>query len=404
MIPVSKAFKIIDREVTGLGSEQITVENAVGRVLAENIVADMDMPPFDRSQMDGFAVRTEDVADPPVTLGLVGESAAGRGWHERMKRGETVRIMTGAPIPLGADAVQKLELARETGGQGGHAVITIMESVERGKFIVGKGSEIKKGAVLFREGSVISQGMISGIAAFGYSTLEVAKRPAIAILSTGSEIVPIDQIPGRDQIRNSNSLMLKVLCEKAGATTRPMPIAGDDLDKLRSRISKTASDGKADVLVITGGVSVGKYDLTKAALKDLGAEIYFEKVRLKPGKPAVFARLGKMLIFGLPGNPVSSAVTFYLFVRRAIRRMQGANQIDLRSGYARTSSRLKGAAERETYLPIELKISSDATMIAEALKWGGSSDFIGFAKTEALAKIPRGRIYEAGEIVEIVYI
>ncbi|MEP6848721.1 MAG: gephyrin-like molybdotransferase Glp [Acidobacteriota bacterium] len=404
MIPVSKAFNIIDDEVSAIGPERIAVENAVGRVLAENIVADMDMPPFNRSQMDGFAVRAVDVADAPVVLRLVGESAAGRGWHDRMKRGESVRIMTGAPIPLGADTVQKLELALETSSQDANEEITILESVEKGKFIVTKGSEIRKGAVLFQKGSLVSEGMIAGIAAFGYSTLEVAKRPAVAVLSTGSEIVPIDRIPGRDQIRNSNSLMLKALCEQAGASTKLLPISGDHLEKLKARISKAANDDKTDVLVITGGVSVGKYDLTKAALRELEAEIYFERVRLKPGKPAVFARLGKMLIFGLPGNPVSSAVTFYLFVRRAIRRMQGASEIGLRSGYARTSRRLKGAAERETYLPIALKTSNDATLIAEALKWGGSSDFVGFANAEALAKIPRGRIYEESEIVEIVYI
>src|SRR6185369_21073 len=168
--------------------------------------------------------------------------------------------------------------------------------------------------------------------------------------------------PGRDQIRNSNSVMLKVLCEQAGASARSLPIAGDDLEKLTTSISRIANDGKIDVIVITGGVSVGKYDLTKAALKELGAEIFFEKVRLKPGKPAVFAKLVNLLVFGLPGNPISSAVTFYLFVGRALRRMQNATAVELRSGYAVAAGRMKAAAERETYLPVALETSKEGVL------------------------------------------
>jgi molybdenum cofactor synthesis domain-containing protein len=411
MIPVSKAFKIIDREVSEINSESVPTKNAVGRVLAENIVADTDMPPFDRSQMDGFAIRAEDVANVPADLRLVGESAAGRGWHKTLRPGEAVRIMTGAPVPKGANAVQKLELVQETEvpgvfstSQGSSSSVRILESVDTGRFIVKKGSEIKKGEILFKAGAVITEGMITGIAAFGYSTLLVARKPRIAIMSTGSEIVPIDKTPDRDQIRNSNSLMLKVLSELTGASARLLPITGDQLETLKSRVSRSASDGKTDVLVITGGVSVGKYDLTKAALKELGAEIFFEKVRLKPGKPAVFAKLGKMLVFGLPGNPVSSAVTFYLFVRRAIRLMQSANNIELGIGHARSAGRMKGAAERETYLPVQLETSTDGILLAIPLKWGGSSDFVGFAKAEALARVPKGKNYAADEVVEIVYI
>jgi molybdenum cofactor synthesis domain-containing protein len=244
--------------------------------------------------------------------------------------------------------------------------------------------------------------MIAGIAAFGYPKIKVVKRPAVAILSTGSEIVAIDKIPGRDQIRNSNSLMLKVLCERAGASAKMLPIVGDSLGKLKTSISRAA--GKADILVITGGVSVGKYDLTKAALKELGAEIYFERVRLKPGKPAVFARLGNTLVFGLPGNPVSSAVTFYLFVRRAIRRMQNTNQVDLKVGNAIAASRMKGARERETYLPIALDTAENGSLMATPLKFGGSSDFVGFAHAEALAVIPKGNQIEIGAVVKIAFL
>ncbi len=400
MIPISKAFNIIDRETASLGSETIRLEFAVGRVLAENIIADTDMPPFDRSQMDGYAVRSADIAEVPVTLKLVGESAAGRGWHSKLKRGESVRIMTGAPVPEGSDAVQKLELASEPRV----SVVTILEPGEKGKFIVKKGSEIRRGEVLFAAGTPITEGKIAGMAAFGYSKVKVPKKPVVAILSTGTEIVPIDKTPSLDQIRNSNSLMLKVLCEQAGASARSLPIVGDNLGNLKSRISKTATGGKTDILVITGGVSVGKYDLTKAALKALGAEIFFERVRLKPGKPAVFAKLGNMLVFGLPGNPVSSAVTFYLFVRRAIRRMQNARSVDLKSGYASVAGRMKAAAERQTYLPVELETSKTGLLVAKPLKWGGSSDFVGFAMAGGLAVIPSGKSFDEGDVVEIVFL
>jgi molybdopterin molybdotransferase len=399
MIPVSKAFKIIDREIFEVGSETVKIGSSIGRVLAEQIVADIDMPPFDRSQMDGYALRASDTLEVPAELRLAGESAAGSGWHERLKPGEAVRIMTGAPIPAGADAVQKLEVARESKDS-----VTILEPAEKGKFIVKKASEIRKGSVLFPKGTSITSGMISGIAAFGYSRVTVARKPSVAILSTGSEIVAIDKKPGRDQIRNSNSLMLKVLSEQAGASARLLSIVSDDLERLKARIVSAASEVKTDVLIITGGVSVGKYDLTKAALNEVGAEIFFEKVRLKPGKPAVFARMGEMLIFGLPGNPVSSAVTFYLFVRRALRRMQNASDVDLRSGYARTAGRLKGAGERDTYFPVSLKTTADATLNAQPLTWRGSSDFVGFANAEALAILPKGVTYETGDIVKIVYI
>ena len=399
MVPVSKAIKIIYREIISLEVESVAVEKAVGRVLAENIIADSDMPPFDRSQMDGFAIRSTDVRQVPATLKLVGESAAGRGWHKRLGKGEAIRIMTGAPVPEGADAVQKLEVVQEHNG-----LITVLESSEKGKFIVKRGSELRKAAVLFHRGEVITEGIVPGIAAFGYSRIKASVKPLVDILSTGSEIVPIDKIPGRDQIRNSNSVMLKVLCEQAGASARSLPISRDDLTILKSSISKAANDRKTDVLVITGGVSVGKYDLTKEALRELGAEIFFEKVRLKPGKPAVFARLGKLVIFGLPGNPISAAVTFYLFVRRALRRMQNAKTVELRSGYAVSVGRMKAAAERDTYLPVALETSKEGMLRAKPLKWGGSSDFVGFARADAMALILRGETVESGAHVRILFL
>ena len=398
MIPVSKAVKIILRETKGLGTEAVPIARAVGRVLAENVFADTDLPPFDRSQMDGYALKAKDAANAPVNVKIVGESAAGRGWHGKLKSGEAVRIMTGAPVPDGADSIQKIELARES-----DEVVTIEEPTEAGKYIIRKGAEIKKGERLFNVGEVVGRRMIASLAAFGYSKVQVSGKPTVSILGTGTEIVSIDRKPGPDQIRNSNSAMLKVLCEEAGADARILPQSGDDLEQLKSRISK-AVDTKSDLLVMTGGVSVGKYDLTKVALSELGSEIFFEKVRLRPGKPAVFARLGDTLIFGLPGNPVSAAVTFYLFVGTAIRKMQSASRTDLPQGFAVLRSDVRAAKERDTYFPATLDTDKTGMLRATPLRWFGSSDFVGFAKADALIQVPRGGAIASGGVARIAYL
>ena len=398
MIDISKAIQIIARETGSLGPKKVAVSQSVGRVLGEDIIADSDLPPFDRSQMDGFAVIAADTKNAPVTLKIVGESAAGRGWHKTTKRGEAVRIMTGAPIPAGADSVQKVELTNETND----GLVEIRETAEKGRSIVLKGSEIKKGTVVFKAGEIVTENMIATAAAFGYAKVNIAKPPRVAILGTGSEIVEITKKPGRDQIRNSNSVMLDVLCRKFGAETVIHPNAKDKIEELKAAFKRAAKN--ADILVITGGVSVGKYDHTKAALSDLGAEIFFDRVRLRPGKPTVFARLGKTLIFGLPGNPVSAAVTFHLFVRKSILKMQGASATDLGRGFAVLGADAKAARERDTYLPSRLEANKLGQLIAYPLKWQGSSDFIGYARADSLVFVPRGRTLAKGEVAEIAYL
>ena len=306
--------------------------------------------------------------------------------------------MTGAPVPRGADAVQKVELTHETSD----GSMQIQQPVEKSRHIVPQGSEVRKGATVFKSGERITDAMIATLASFGYARVRVAKMPRIAILGTGSEIVEITKKPGRDQIRNSNSIMLDVLARKFGAATTVFPNAKDDISNLRSEISNAVKG--ADVLVITGGVSVGTYDLTKTVLADLGAKIFFEKVRLKPGKPAVFARLGKTLVFGLPGNPVSAAVTFHLFVRKAILALQGASATDLRRGFAVLAADAKAAKERDTYLPARLETNNLGQLLALPLKWQGSSDFIGYAKADSMIFVPRGRQLTKGEVAEMVFL
>lgn len=391
MINVSTALDIIERETPKLAAERVAIEVSIGRVLAEDIVADTDMPPFDRSQMDGYAVKAADTRDVPITLTLVGESAAGRGWRGKLKRGEAVRIMTGAAVPDGSDAVQKLEVAREEGD-----TVTLVESTEIGKFIVPKGKEVKKGKTVLISGERITPSNISIPAAFGYAKVKVAKKPRVAIISTGSEIVDVAKKPGRDQIRNSNSIMLKALCEQAGAVVTVFPNIGDDIADLKFQISDAIRS--ADILITTGGVSVGKYDLTKLALKELGAEIFFERVALKPGKPTVFGRWKKSLVFGLPGNPVSAAVTFYLFVRKSILLMQRARQTDLPSETGVALQGMKAPKERDVFLPASMCIGIPTWQIGVVpLAWHGSSDFISFADADCLVHIKKGHSLGEGD-------
>jgi molybdopterin molybdotransferase len=396
MIEISKALSIVECETPKLGVERIALADGVGRILAERIIADTDLPPFDRSQMDGYAVVARDTEHVPVELQVVGESAAGHGWHKTMKRGEAVRIMTGAPVPDGADAVQRVE---DTSGWDGLSV-TIYKPVTKGTSIVRRGVEVKQGTRIFEIGDSVTKNMVPALASFGYAKVTVGKMPSVSIMSTGSEIVPVTKKPGRDQIRNSNSVMLEVLCRRMGCSTAVLDSPADDLELLRSQISNC----RTEVLVITGGVSAGKYDLTKTALIDLGAEIFFEKVRLKPGKPAVFARLGKMLVFGLPGNPVSAAVTFELFVRKAILLMQGAKETNLRRANAVLAADARAPKDRDAYIPSALSTNKRGELLALPLKSQGSSDFIGFSRAEALISLKHGVEKQKGAVADILFL
>jgi len=398
MISIAEAIKTVLQQTTNFGTESVALVDAVRRILAEDVVADTDLPPFDRAQMDGYAVQAADVADPPARLRIVGESAAGAGWHQEMKAGEAVRIMTGAPVPAGADAVQQVELTREIDSNGS---IEILESVEVGRSIVKQAAEIKSGETVLRAGEEINAAMIATLASFGCAQVKVRRRPRVAVMATGSELVDVDLKPGQDQIRDSNNYTIAAYAELAGAIVERLPLAGDNTEELKAQITRAVET--SDVLITSGGVSMGVYDFTKAALKELGAEIFFERVALRPGKPTVFARMRNALVFGLPGNPVSVAVTFNLFARTALRAMQGASQPTLNEQTAILGRRVKGSIDRESYLPAVLRTDGKGSLIAEPLKWGGSSDFVAFARATGLINVPAGvKSIEAGERVSIV--
>ena len=398
MITVTDAIRIVRAQTKDLPVELVPLAYARGRFLSQDISADSDLPPFDRSQMDGYAVRADDVQSVPAKLRIVGESAAGRGWHNEMKPGEAVRIMTGAPVPSGADSVQQVELTREI--EGG-AQVEILEAVKPGRSIVKRGNEIKAGATVLSAGERISSAMMAVLASFGYAEINVARQPKVAVLATGSELVSIYEKPGRDQIRDSNNFTIGAYAELAGALVERLPLAGDDTNLLERQIAEAAE--RSDIVITSGGVSVGVYDFTKPALRKLGAEFFFERVALRPGKPTVFARLPNgTLFFGLPGNPVSVSVTLNLFARTAMLAMQGAKDPELPQDWAVLARSVKGAGERESYLPAELSTADEGILIATPLKWGGSSDFVGFVRATSLIIVPRDTgVVEAGARVRI---
>ncbi|MDT5061166.1 MAG: molybdopterin molybdotransferase [Acidobacteriota bacterium] len=396
MITVAEAIRIIKEQTQSLPVEKVALADALGRVLAEDIVADSDLPPFDRAQMDGYAVRSADIANVPARLRVVGESAAGRGWHDSMKPGEAVRIMTGAPVPVGADSVQKVEVTNEL-----DSVVEITETTEPGQFIVRRATEIRAGETVLLAGDEINAAMMAALASFGYANVKVGGRPKVAVLATGTELVAVGDKPAADQVRDSNSYSLGAYAQLAGAVVERLPLAGDDPELLKREIRNAAA--RSDALILSGGVSMGVYDFTKLALHALNAELFFERVSLRPGKPTVFARLGKTLIFGLPGNPVSVSVTFNLFARTALRAMQGCKDAAMEEEWAVLARGVKGAIERASYLPAQLQTNDEGLLLAQPLKWGGSSDFVAFARATALVIVPEGvRTLNAGTKVRVV--
>jgi molybdopterin molybdotransferase len=401
MITVSEAVRIVVEKTVALAPEHVPLEEALGRVLAEDVFADTDLPPFDRAQMDGYALRSEDLSETPARLRVVGEAAAGRGWRGEVKRGEAVRIMTGAPMPAGADGVQQVELTRET--EDGEFVV-VERATEPGQFYVPRGSEIRERERVLRAGEEINAARMAVLASFGCADVAVARRPRVAVLATGTELVTVAEKPGEDQIRDSNTYSLAAYARLAGAEVERLPFAGDDPELLRREIEEAAS--RSDALVLSGGVSMGRYDFTKDALRALGAEIFFERVALRPGKPTVFARLPndpQTLVFGLPGNPVSVSVTFNLFARAALRAMQRALSPALEEETAVLARATRGSHERTSYLPAALSTDDAGRLLAEPLKWGGSSDFVAFARATALVVVPADvKMLDAGSVVRVV--
>ena len=395
MITVDQALSILLDQVQTLGSESVAIEQAHRRILTENVRADMDLPPFDRARMDGYAVRSSDVSTSPMKLRVIGEIAAGAQFEHRVNAGEAVKIFTGAPVPGGADAVQKVEVTRAHGH-----MVEILEPVTPGQFITPRASEVAAGDEVAKTGRAIGPAEMAVLASFGYANVRVARRPRVAVISTGSELVEVSSKPSGAQIRNSNSYTLAAYAERAGAIVDVLGIVEDTPEATRVALIRAADNH--DIVITSGGVSMGDYDLVKAALKDIGAEIYFDRVIIRPGKPIVFARRSETYFFGLPGNPVSTSMTFNVFVRPAIRKMQGETSPAPAMISAQLSRTVKDSSSRRSYLPVRLFIKEGRAMV-EPLKWGGSSDFVAFMQANALIVV-REDVHEIeeGEFVDVL--
>lgn len=307
--------------------EEVALLEAAGRRLAVDVVADRDQPPFHRATRDGFAVRATD-SRVSAPLRVVGESAAGRGLEGAVGPGEAAEIMTGAPLPDGADCVVMIEhTSRDPDG-----AVRIARPGAPGENIVPAGSELRAGALAVPRGALLGTGEIALLASVGRARAPVARRPRVAIVTTGDELVGVDETPSRWQIRNSNGPMLAGQVRRAGGEPLLLPTAPDDAAALRALVARGFAEG--DLVVFSGGVSMGKYDLVEQALAEFGARVVWDGAAIRPGKPVVFGLAGDgadaKAFFGLPGNPLSALVTFELFARPAIELLEGAPDAPLR--------------------------------------------------------------------------
>jgi molybdopterin molybdotransferase len=338
---------------------------ALGRVLAEDVRADRKYPPFDRSTRDGYAVRSVDVSTPGARLCLIGESRAGVPFEGSVAEGQSVRILTGAAVPSGADAVVMQEYARADG-----EFVTLEKAAGAGLNVVAAGAEASTGQIVVARGARVGYAQLAMAAQVGRTILRVNRRPTVAILSTGDEVVGVNDSPGPFQIRNSNSISLAAQVALAGGEPLLLGHARDELADLRARIEKGLT---SDILVLSGGVSVGSYDFVEHVLRELNVELFFDAVAIRPGKPAVFGRCRGKPVFGLPGNPVSTMVTFELFVVPAVDILSGANPGPLPFLKAKLAHAVGEKPPLAHFLPARVSWPGGEPQV-EALPWQGSGD------------------------------
>jgi molybdopterin molybdotransferase len=434
-----KTLKAEDRE-----NEEVLLLQSAARVLAEPIKADRDFPPFPRATRDGFAVRADDLARGITPLRIVGQVRAGDSYDLPVAAGEAVEIMTGAAVPAGADAVVMVEYterkrvpAIDRKGREGtqrnqeweqasldtadvlglrkdeqdhpeedpleaavtEELVEIKRNVAAGENIVPAGAEAQAGQELLPRGVRLGPAQIALAAAAGKASVKVYRKPKVAILSTGDELVEVAEKPGPSQIRNSNSYSLAALVAECGGEPVQLPIAPDEQGKLTELIQEGL---KADVLLLSGGVSMGKFDLVEQALNTLGAKFFFTGALIQPGKPVVFGEVGSVPFFGLPGNPVSVMVTFELFARQVVEALSGTEPERMKSAKAKLKKEFKTKTGLTRFLPARLEGGLDDPEV-EMVPWQGSGDMLAAAKANCYLVVPPDREKLAkGEMVTVV--
>lgn len=420
VLTFEEARRVVEQHaasVKPMQSEAVDLLSAVGRVLAENVSADRDIPPFPRSTRDGYAVRSADLANVPVVLKVIAEIKAGES-SERIPQhvgpGQAVAIMTGAPAPVGTDAVVMVEYTSERDHR-----VEVSRTVSAGENIVPAGAEAREGVALLTHGVRLNDAAIALAASVGKSRLQVYERPRIAVLTTGDEIVDITASPGPTQIRNSNSYSLAVQITQAGGEPILLPIAPDEPAALRKLVEKGF---ESDLLLLTGGVSMGRYDLVEQVLSEMKAEFFFTGAKIQPGRPVVFgkcpsseavsgagvcgagaiAREPVRYFFGLPGNPVSTMVTFELFARPMLQALAGTSPRNLAFVYAKLKSGIRVKPGLKRFLPAVLSGEFEQSEV-ELVPWQGSGDIAATARANCYIVIPPEREQiQTGEYVAIL--
>jgi molybdopterin molybdotransferase len=392
-------------------TELVDLLHAAGRVLAEPISADRDIPPFPRSTRDGYAVRAADLQTLPAKLKVIGEIKAGPSQSSSpLNSGEAYSIMTGAPVPEGVDSVVMVEYTSQKDNS-----VEITKSVVPGENVVPQGAEAKRAGLLLNPGTRLNEAAIALAASVGKSQLKVFVRPRVAVLTTGDEIVSVDSTPGPAQIRNSNTYSLAVQIQQAGADPVLLPIAPDEPIRLRQLIEEGL---QSDLLIMTGGVSMGRYDLVEQVLADLQAEFFFTGAKIQPGHPVVFGRVNSCgagtparevlttnpckYFFGLPGNPVSTMATFELFAKPMLAALAGMSPSPLTFTHARLKSEIRTKPGLTRFLPAILS-GNFANTHAELVPWQGSGDIAARSRSNCYVVIPPDRDHiPAGDWVAIM--
>lgn len=402
MITVEEALERILSRIGTLGDERVALLDALDRVLAEPVVADREIPPWPNSSMDGYAVSSVDTslasAESPVVLRMAGHVAAGHLAERPLARGEVFRILTGAPLPEGADAVIPQEDVQADG-----TTVRIPRPVPAGDYVRPRGEDLRPGDRLFEPGRLLSPGDIGVLATLGRSRVRVVRRPVVGVLSTGDEIVDMGGMVGPGQIPNSNTYSLMAQVRAAGAEPVSLGVARDRQDEIEARLGWGLG---CDLLISSAGVSVGDHDFVKAALTALGAEQHLWMVNMRPGKPITFATVesplkGTLPVFGLPGNPVSAMVTFELFVRPAVRRLGGHTRLSRPIRSARALAPIPNPGSRRGYLRVVLG-ESDGALTARLTGEQGSGILRSMSEADGLAIVRGNTTIAAGEMVPVM--
>lgn len=378
-------------------TQEVALADSLGSVLAETVTADLDLPPFTKSFMDGFAVGSADTVNAPVSLAVIAEAPAGASDRLEIEAGQAVRIMTGAPVPKGADAVQMVERTRPDGS----SRVVILEPLKPGENVAPAGDEVRKGQIVLDAGRVIGPAEIGALATFGRTTVRIFRAPEAMIFTTGSELVAIDKTPQYGQIRNSNSVMLQAQCRQLGVKAE---FGGNVTDHAQDTLRALQRGLEKDFVVFSGGVSMGEHDYVHRVMNEAELEILFHKVAIRPGKPILAAVKGRKMIFCLPGNPVSCLVTFELFVRPAVRKWMGFEGSGLLRARGRLAAEVNQKTGRRFFKSACTRWTANGFQI-HPIDTRGSADLTAFSRANSLLEIPAEcRQMREGDLAEVTFL